>query len=94
MKYKNFIGRCILMCMLCMSGLTGYAADNDDIIEFQGDRYVIHVDKMKQSIPYLVPKASLLLQDIGRSFYEDEAVYSHDPRSEEEATHLSQSRCS
>lgn len=26
MKYKNFINRCILMCMLCMSGLTGYAA--------------------------------------------------------------------
>ena len=46
MKYKNHISRCILMCLLCMSGLTGYAADNDDIIEFQGDRYVIHVDKM------------------------------------------------
>ena len=37
---------CILLCVLCMNGLTAHAADNDEIIEFQGDRYVIHVDKM------------------------------------------------
>ncbi len=29
-----------------------------------------HVDKLKSSIPYLVPKASVLLQDIGRSFFD------------------------
>ena len=34
------------MGMLCMSGLTAGAADADDILEYQGDRYVIHVDKM------------------------------------------------
>ena len=32
--------------MLCMSGLTAGAADADDILEYQGDRYVIPVDKM------------------------------------------------
>ena len=32
--------------MLCMGGLTASAADADDILEYQGDRYVIHVDKM------------------------------------------------
>ena len=31
--------------MLCMSSLTARAAV-DDVIEFQGDRYIIHVDKM------------------------------------------------
>ncbi len=29
-----------------------------------------HVDKLKSSIPYLVPRASVLLQDIGRAFYD------------------------
>ena len=29
-----------------MGSLTVCAADDNDIIEFQGDRYVIHVDKM------------------------------------------------
>jgi hypothetical protein len=29
-----------------------------------------HVDKLKRSIPYLVPKAAVLLNDIGRSFYD------------------------
>lgn len=29
-----------------------------------------HVDKLRESIPYLVPRASNLLQDIGRSFYD------------------------
>lgn len=29
-----------------------------------------HVDHLKSSIPYLVPRASVLLQDIGRSFYD------------------------
>ena len=29
-----------------------------------------HVDPMKQSIPYLVPRAAVLLHDIGRCFYD------------------------
>lgn len=29
-----------------------------------------HVDRLRQSIPYLVPRAAILLQDIGRTFYD------------------------
>ncbi|MEE0336589.1 MAG: DUF5715 family protein [Prevotella sp.] len=29
-----------------------------------------HVDRLKSSIPYLVPEASVLLQDIGRNFFD------------------------
>ena len=29
-----------------------------------------HVDKLRESIPYLVPRANVLLQDIGRAFYD------------------------
>lgn len=29
-----------------------------------------HVDKLRQSIPYLVPRAAVLLQDIGQAFYD------------------------
>ena len=29
-----------------------------------------HVDRLKSSIPYLVPRAAVLLQDIGQSFYD------------------------
>lgn len=29
-----------------------------------------HVDKLRESIPYLVPRAQFLLHDIGRSFYD------------------------
>ena len=36
----------ILLFVLSMSGVTVQAADDGDIVEFQGDRYVIHVDKM------------------------------------------------
>ena len=36
---------CAFLLLLGMCGLNSYAAD-DDIIEFLGDRYVIHVDKM------------------------------------------------
>ncbi len=35
-----------------------------------GSNPFYHVDKLKNSIPYLVPKASVLLQDIGRSFFD------------------------
>lgn len=37
---------------------------------FIGANPYFHVDKMRESIPYLVPRASLLLQDIGRTFYD------------------------
>lgn len=29
-----------------------------------------HVDKLRQSIPYLVPRAAILLQDIGQAFFD------------------------
>lgn len=29
-----------------------------------------HVDNLRESIPYLVPRANILLQDIGRAFYD------------------------
>ncbi len=37
---------------------------------YVGSNPFFHVDKLKNSIPYLVPKASVLLQDIGRSFFD------------------------
>ena len=37
---------------------------------FAGANPYFYVDDLKQSIPYLVPKASMLLQDIGKSFYD------------------------
>ena len=37
---------------------------------FIGANPYFHVDKMRESIPYLVPRASILLQDIGRTFYD------------------------
>ena len=45
-NYNNYLKYGILLLMLSMIGLTAHAADDDGIIEFQGDRYVIHVDKM------------------------------------------------
>ena len=36
----------MLAVALGMSGVTARAADDGDIVEFQCDRYVIHVDKM------------------------------------------------
>jgi hypothetical protein len=40
-----------------MSALTAHAAADDDIIEFRGDRYVIHVDKM-------APDSEMTLLDV------------------------------
>lgn len=37
---------------------------------YVGSNPYFYVDKLKNSIPYLVPKASILLQDIGRSFFD------------------------
>ena len=46
-----------LLLALCMSGVTAHAADDDEIIEFQGDRYVIHVDRMN-------PDSEMTLMDV------------------------------
>ena len=40
-----------------MSVVKSYAADDDEIIEFQGDRYVIHVDRMN-------PDSEMTLMDV------------------------------
>ena len=37
---------------------------------YVGSNPYFYVDKLHNSIPYLVPRASVLLQDIGRSFYD------------------------
>ena len=44
--FKKIAFNIILLFVLCMSGVTAQASDDGDIVEFQGDRYVIHVDKM------------------------------------------------
>ncbi len=36
----------LLLLLLCLMSISAYATGEDEIIEFQGDRYVIHVDKM------------------------------------------------
>ena len=43
---RYLLKSCILLLALSMSGVTAHAANDDEIIEFQGDRYVIHVDRM------------------------------------------------
>ncbi|MBR1688643.1 MAG: hypothetical protein IJ710_08985 [Prevotella sp.] len=37
---------------------------------FVGSNPYYHVDRLTSSIPYLVPRAAVLLQDIGRAFYD------------------------
>ena len=37
---------------------------------YVGANPYFHLDNLKRSIPYLVPRAAVLLQDIGRSFYD------------------------
>ena len=44
---KENIRNCFLLFALSLGTLTAHAAEDRDIIEFQGDRYVIHVDRMK-----------------------------------------------
>ena len=46
-----------ILLALSMIGLTAHAADDDEIIEFQGDRYVIHVNKMN-------PDSEMTLLDV------------------------------
>ena len=41
----------------------------EDLV-FVGANPYFYVDNLKQSIPYLVPKAAMLLHDIGKSFYD------------------------
>ncbi len=37
---------------------------------YVGTSPFFHVDKLRSSIPYLVPRAAMLLQDIGQAFYD------------------------
>ena len=37
---------------------------------YVGSNMYFYVDRLRNSIPYLVPKASVLLQDVGRSFFD------------------------
>lgn len=41
---------------------------------YVGSNPYFYVDKMRNSVPYLVPRASVLLQDIGRSFFDSLVV--------------------
>ena len=56
-KCRNIVKVCACLFALSMSGVTTYAADDDKIIEFQGDRYVIHVDRMN-------PDSEMTLMDV------------------------------
>ena len=56
-KYRNFIRACGFLLTLSMNGVTAHAAEDDEIIEFQGDRYVIHVDRMN-------PDSEMTLMDV------------------------------
>lgn len=41
---------------------------------YVGTNPYFYVDKLNNSIPYLVPRAAVLLQDIGRSYYDSLAI--------------------
>ena len=56
MKNQSLV-RYVLFWTLSMSCVSVCAADNDEIIEFQGDRYVIHVDRMN-------PDSEMTLLDV------------------------------
>lgn len=48
-----------------------HAAENmKKELVYIGSNPYFHVDRLKSSIPYLVPEASVLLQDIGRNFFD------------------------
>ena len=61
-----------ILFALSMIGLTAHAADDDEIIEFQGDRYVIHVDKMN-------PDSEMTLLDVLNTFVPTTSVSSSIP---------------
>ena len=46
------------------------AVHQKDKLVYVGSNPYFYIDKLHSSIPYLVPRASVLLQDIGRSFYD------------------------
>ena len=49
---------------------TAEAEKRNDVLVYVGASPWFHVDKLRTSIPYLVPKAAILLHDIGRTFYD------------------------
>ena len=55
--FRIFLKGCILLLALSIGGVTAYATDDDEIIELRGDRYVIHVDRMK-------PDSEMTLLDV------------------------------
>ena len=55
--YSFFLRSCILVFVLCVSCKRVHAADNDEIMEFLGDQYVIHVDRMQ-------PDGEMTLMDV------------------------------
>lgn len=46
------------------------AARRKSGLVFVGSNPYVYIDKLHSSIPYLVPRASILLQDIGRSYFD------------------------
>lgn len=56
-RNSSYLRVCFLLLALSVSVVKSYAADDDEIIEFQGDRYVIHVDRMK-------PDSEMTLMDV------------------------------
>lgn len=46
------------------------AVHQKDKLVYVGSNPYFYIDRLHSSIPYLVPRASVLLQDIGRSFYD------------------------
>jgi len=46
------------------------AEHSKDKLVYVGSNPFFYVDKLNNSIPYLVPKASVLLQDIGRAYFD------------------------
>ena len=56
MSSKVFLRLCFSL-LLSMGSLIVFSADEDEIIEFQGDRYVIHVDRM-------APDSEMILMDV------------------------------
>ena len=46
------------------------AEDRMKELVYIGSNPYYHVDKLSSSIPYLVPRAAILLQDIGRAYYD------------------------
>ena len=54
---KNILKDCFFLCALSLSCVNAYAGEDDEIIEYQGDRYVIHVNRMN-------PDSEMTLMDV------------------------------